>query len=145
MGEREGPDEIMEHCPNPDCIWFDPAKIPQGLVWYRKHGYYESGQHGRIRRFYCMNCGRTFSARTSRKEWYLHYDDISIPSLAEAWLAGGSVKEIARNYGISRQMVVTRLKRSDELEELDFSEKGDDFFLRREEPEGPVDDPPKAS
>ena len=145
MGERENPDEIMDHCPNPDCIWFDPAKIPEGLVWYRKHGYYESGQHGRIRRFYCINCGRTFSARTSSKEWYLHFDDISIPSLAEAWLAGGSVKEIARNYGISRQMVVTRLKRSDELEEFDFSNKDDDLFLRREEPEGPLDDPPKAS
>ena len=92
-----------------------------------------------------MNCGRTFSARTSRKEWYLHYDDISIPSLAEAWLAGGSVKEIARNYGISRQMVVTRLKRSEELENLDFTDKDDDFFLRRDEPDGPFDDPPKAS
>lgn len=145
MGEQEKPDEIMDHCPNPDCIWYDPAKIPEGLMWYRKHGYYESGQHGRIQRFTCIRCGRTFSARTSRKEWYLHYDDISISSLAEAWLAGGSVKEIARNYGISRQMVVTRLKRSDDLEELGFSDKNDVFFLRTDEPDKPFDEPPKAS
>ena len=144
MGNDEMQDEI-ESCPNPDCIWSDPEKIPRGLVWYKKHGYYASGQHGRIRRFVCINCGRTFSARTNKKEWYLHYDDISISLLAEAWLAGGSVKEIARNYGISRQMVVTRLMRSDDVDELSLLDKDDDLVLRVDEPDDPPDDPPKAS
>lgn len=82
-----------------------------------------------MQRFICTNCRRSFSARTDSNEWYLHFDYISIPALAEAWMAGGSVKEIAKEYGISQQMVRTRLRRSDVSDEWELTD----------------DDPPKAS
>lgn len=122
-------DAVRDRCPNPRCIWHNPKRIPEGMQWYRKHGYYFSEQHGKMQRFVCLNCHKSFSARTDTNEWYLHFDNISIPALAKAWLAGGSVKEIAKEYGISRQMVRTRLRRSDVSDEWELTD----------------DDPPKAS
>lgn len=122
-------DASKDRCPNPKCIWHNPKRIPAGMQWYRKHGYYFSEQHGKMQRFVCLNCHKSFSTRTDTNEWYLHFDNISIPALAKAWLAGGSVKEIAKEYGISRQMVRTRLRRSDVSDEWELTD----------------DDPPKAS
>ena len=135
MSGENGQDAGRDCCPNPECIWHDPEKIPKGKCWYRKHGFYFSEQHGKVQRYICNNCRKTFCPRTDSDEWYLHFDNISIPALAEAWLAGGTVQEIAREYGITQQMVRTRLKRSDanDVWELDYGT------------EDPGDDPPKAS
>ena len=117
-------------CPNPDCSWHDPLNIPPGISWCRHHGYYDSDQHGKIPRYVCRNCHRTFSERTSHKDCYLHNDDADISALGRAWLAGESLGEIAREWGLTIQMVRTRLKR------LSISSDGQD-------PEdGPDDDGP---
>ena len=129
MKEETSQDAGRDRCPNPGCDWHDPKKIPAGIRWYKKHGFYLNEQHGKMQRFICTNCRRSFSARTDSNEWYLHFDYISIPALAEAWMAGGSVKEIAKEYGISQQMVRTRLRRSDVSDEWELTD----------------DDPPKAS
>ena len=114
----------MDSCPNPDCSWHDPQNIPPGVKWCRRHGYYDSGQHGKIPRYVCRNCHRTFSERTSHKDCYLHCDIDDLSALGRAWLAGETLGEIAREWGITVQMVRTRLKR------LSISstgqEKGDD-------------------
>lgn len=82
-----------------------------------------------MQRYICLNCHKSFSVRTDSSQWYLHFDYISIPALAQAWQAGGTVREIAKEYGISQQMVRTRLRRSDVFDEWELSD----------------DDPPKAS
>ncbi len=102
----------QECCPNPDCPWHDPGKIPRGKRWYRRHGYYVSEQHGRITRYICLKCNKSFSDRTfSADSYYLHFDDIDVSELEQAWLGGKPVGEIAKNLGISTGMVRTRLRR----------------------------------
>lgn len=101
----------MDSCPYPDCSWHDPSNIPPGMHWCRRHGYYDSGQHGKIPRYVCRNCNRTFSERTKDKDCYLHYDEADLTELGKAWLAGETLGDIAREWGITIQMVRTRLKR----------------------------------
>ncbi len=78
---------------------------------YRRPGYYTSAQHGKIARFVCLNCHRTFSERTCQRDFYLHFDEFSILDIGQAWLKGETLQEIARDKGISIQMVRTRLNR----------------------------------
>ncbi len=101
----------ITHCPNEKCRWHNPARIQDNTRWYRQHGYYYSAQHGKIPRFLCLGCGRTFSARTNLISWYLHFDDIEIVEIGEKYLSGASLGDLAKERGITINMVRTRLKR----------------------------------
>ena len=107
-------------CPNPECQWHRKGSIPKGMQWYRKHGYYVSEQHGRIARYMCLNCHKTFSERTWQNNFYLHFDEYGILEIGMAWLRGETLKEIARKRGITIQMVRTRLKRFEPYAEGQF-------------------------
>ncbi len=111
MAKDVNPGAEWDSCPNPECKWHCKEAIPKGMRWYRKHGYYYSSQHGRITRYICLNCHQTFSDRTRMADFYLHYDHYSILEIGLAWLQGKTLKQIARDQGISIQMVRTRLKR----------------------------------
>ena len=102
---------FVTHCPNRKCRWYNPTRIRSGVRWYRLHGYYVSAQHGKIPRFRCLGCGRTFSVRTNMASRYLHYDEVEIVEIGEKYLAGASVCAMAREKGISINMVRTRLRR----------------------------------
>ena len=101
---------MLNHCPNKKCRWHNPDRI-KNVRWFKLHGYYYSAQHGRIARFRCLGCGRTFSIRSNMMNRYLHYDDIEIDEIGFSYLAGASLCEMARERGISIGMVRTRLKR----------------------------------
>ena len=101
---------MLNQCPNPKCRWHNPDRT-KDTRWYKLHGYYDSAQHGRIARFRCLSCGRTFSLRSNMMNRYLHYDDIEIDEIGFSYLAGASLCEMARDRGISIGMVRTRLKR----------------------------------
>lgn len=105
------PYSSLRSCPNPECLWHNPLMVPQGGRWYRNHGYYNSDQHGKVPRYICTRCNKSFSLRTANSAWYLHTDAIDISEVGKAWLAGVTLKEIARSNGISVAMVRTRLKR----------------------------------
>ena len=105
----------VTHCPNEKCRYHNPVRVPAGNRWYRLHGYYYSAQHGKVPRFRCMACGRTFSVRTNLISRYLHFDDYKIAEIGESYLAGASLGELARERGISINMVRTRLRRFFEL------------------------------
>ena len=102
---------LITHCPNEKCRWHNPARIQPTTRWYRPHGYYVSAQHGKIARFRCLGCGRTFSVRSNLINRYLHFDDFEIAEIGESYLAGASLGELARERGISINMVRTRLRR----------------------------------
>ena len=102
-------------CPNEKCRWHNPSRIREDTRWYRLHGYYHSAQHGRIPRFRCLGCGKTFSMRTNLMSWYLHFDNIEILEIGEDYLAGASLGDLAKERGISINMVRTRLRRFFEL------------------------------
>lgn len=98
-------------CPNPNCKWSDPDIIPRNGHWYTSHGYYPSKQYGRVPRYICRNCRTTFTLRTGGLNWHLRDDGCNVIDMCSKWLKGESVGELAIEYGVSRQMIRTRLKR----------------------------------
>ena len=102
---------IINHCPNEKCRFHNPLRLPEGARWYRLHGFYYSAQHGKVPRYRCIGCGRTFSIRSNLINRYLHFDDYEIAEIGEDYLAGASLGELARERGISINMVRTRLRR----------------------------------
>lgn len=103
----------LEHgvCPNPLCKWHHKANLPKGDKWYKSHGYYDSKQHGRVPRYACMNCGRTFTLRTGANYWHLKDDTPDLKELGAQRANGSTICELSQKYGVSEQMVRTRLKR----------------------------------
>ncbi len=100
-------------CPNKNCEFHNPEEVAEGTKMFRKHGYYISAQHGRIPRYMCMNCRKTFSSRTNDENYYLHYDSFDIEEIGAEYYRGKNQKDIAKKRGISIQMVRTRIKRFD--------------------------------
>ncbi len=115
----------LEHgvCPNPLCKWHNKINLPQGEKWFRCHGFYQTKQHGRIPRYICNNCHRTFTLRTGQNFWHLKDDAIDIKELGQQWVSGLSIREIAKNYGMSEQVISTRLKRYVELSKTHWEYK----------------------
>ncbi len=103
----------LEHgvCPNPLCKWHHKENLPVGFKWYQSHGYYESKQHGKVPRYACRNCGRTFTLRTGANNWHLKDDTLDLKELGNQRANGYTISELALKYGVSRQKVTTRLKR----------------------------------
>ena len=101
----------VTHCPNERCRYHNPARVPADSRWYRLHGFYYSAQHGKVPRFRCIGCGRTFSVRSNLISRYLHFDNYEIVEIGESYLAGASLGDLARERGISINMVRTRLRR----------------------------------
>ena len=98
-------------CPNPLCKWHHKINLPKNDKWFRCHGYYDTKQHGRIPRYICINCHRTFTLRTSADIWHLKDDDMNLKDIGRRWIEGSTICEIAKSYGVSDQVIRTRLKR----------------------------------
>ena len=102
----------MRHaCPNPECQWSDPSRIPKDEPWYGSYGFYTTKQYGRVPRYICRRCRRTFSLRTGGSYWHLRDDSCDVGAICTKWLKGETVAELSLEYGISRQMVTTRLRK----------------------------------
>lgn len=100
----------LQECPNPLCPWHKRINIPK-KKWFRCHGYYTTNQHERVARFICINCHKTFTTRTVANYWHMRDDTLDIKELGKLWIAGSSICEIAKTYGVSDQQVRTRLRR----------------------------------
>ena len=111
--QEQDQDVVTIRCPNKTCDYHRPEEVEKGTKMFRKHGYYVSAQHGRIPRYMCLKCGKTFSPRTGDDNYYLHFDGFDIEEIGEAYYSGQNQKDIARKKGISIQMVRTRIKRFD--------------------------------
>ena len=110
-GSNDGSDDSFRFCPNPDCSLHEEKNVPEDGKWYLNHGYDYSLQHGRVARFICLKCGKTFSARTYDENRYLHFDGFDVREIGTKYYEGEPQRQIARRMGISAQMVKTRLKR----------------------------------
>ena len=113
INQKKDKDVVNIRCPNKNCEYHKPEEVAEGTKMFRKHGYYTSAQHGRIPRFVCLKCGKSFSPRTNDENYYLHYDGFDIDEIGSAYYSGENQKEIARKRGITIQMVRTRIKRFD--------------------------------
>lgn len=111
--QTQNHEDVKIRCPNKNCIFHKPEEVAEGTKMFRKHGYYVSLQHGRIPRYICINCNKTFSTRTNDENYYLHFDGFDIDEIGIEYYRGENQKDIAKKRGISIQMVRTRIKRFD--------------------------------
>jgi hypothetical protein len=58
-------------CPNPGC---PNHTHPENPVWYRPLGWYDTLVRGKVKRYACRSCGKSFSEQTFRLSYYLHLD-----------------------------------------------------------------------
>ena len=56
------------HCPNPTCSNFHSP--PAGKKWFTYHGTYHTKVVGKVTRYCCKLCGRTFGYRTFHLDYY---------------------------------------------------------------------------
>lgn len=98
-------------CPNPLCEWHNKSNLPVDQKWFTCHGYYSTKQHGRIPRYVCNNCHKTFTLRTGANFWHLKDDTLDVKLLGQQWVCGLTIREIAKSYGVSEQVIQTRLRK----------------------------------
>ena len=124
-GSKDGSDDSFSFCPNPKCSYHDEKNIPKDRKWYNNHGYYYSLQHGKVARFVCLKCKKTYSVRTYDENRYLHFDSFDVKEIGSKYYDGEPKTMIARKMGISAQMVRTRLKRYNPFRDGLFKEWGE--------------------
>ena len=122
--------ELNVTCPNPLCKWHHKINLPKSSKagakegpnegsksgakeekWFRRHGYYTTKQHEKIPRYICNNCHKTFTLRTGENFWHLKDDALDVKELGRQWVGGSSICEIAKTYGVSEQVISTRIRR----------------------------------
>ena len=95
-------------CPHKDCLFhYNP---PEAAAWWTLWGTYLTSAHGRVRRFKCSNCNRTFSTQTFSTHYYSK-KIISFETLELLISQGMCVRACSRNLSCSPDTVLNRLDR----------------------------------
>ena len=73
------------HCVNPDCRYFHHKDI-HDTSWRRNHGHHDTKAFGKVPRYMCLNCGKTFSNQTFLIDYWVKkpvdYMELLIPLLS---------------------------------------------------------------
>jgi len=98
----------ISFCPNARCAMHNP---PQGSrLSYVKIGFHKTKVAGKVQRYKCLHCGKTFSDRTFSIDYYVK-KSISYAELFERTAAGECVSRAGRNLGCSFASAQNRLDR----------------------------------
>jgi len=99
--------EPVLFCPNPNC---ENHHYPATVHWFDRYGYHQTRTFGRVPRFKCRSCGRTFSRQTFSIDYYakriVDYRDLLIRHANSESLRG-----ITRALGLSCATVQNRFDR----------------------------------
>ena len=95
-------------CPNPDCHYHRHA--PPGKRWYRPFGSYSTKRNGRLPRYRCRACGRTFSRQTFSIDYYTK-KQLCYPTLLRLLSSGVSLRGLSRLFGETTNCIANRIDR----------------------------------
>jgi hypothetical protein len=96
-------------CPNRSCILHYPP-IPEGLDWYYLWGTYSTRTYGRVRRYKCRFCGKTFSDQSYELNYYAK-KDVDYRILEEQLVSCASNTAMKRKAGVTTETIQNRLGR----------------------------------
>jgi len=96
------------YCPNPECPNNSP--LSDNGDWYEKHGVHPTKAFGRVPRYQCKECGRTFSDQTFSLNYYLK-KQTDFKALFKHLNSNNSDCFIGRNVGLSVDSVQLRRER----------------------------------
>jgi transposase-like protein len=94
-------------CPHKECTAHIEA--PSGR-WWIKIGSYSTRCHGRVQRYRCRRCGRSFSRQTFDLEYYAKRR-ISYRRLQKHIRSCAGVRQTALNLGVHRSTVLNKIMR----------------------------------
>ena len=92
-------------CPNAACPNHH-ALAPPG--WYRPFGTYSTQAYGRVKRYICLECGRSFSAQTFSVSCYLHLS-LDLRDLFFGAASCSGIRAMAGKYGATDKVIGNRL------------------------------------
>ena len=98
---------LPKHCANDSCRFHRSKLLPGMLIRYGTH--HHRG-YGRVQRYLCKACGRTFSEQTLRLDYYAH-KRLDYRLVLAAFINCGSIRGTARELRSSRSVVTNRLMR----------------------------------
>jgi hypothetical protein len=97
------------YCPNPDCLRNSPMTC-EGERWWRLRGHYESKAHGRVRRYLCKTCGKSFSERIFHVDYYAKRVDINLRDLLFHYCNGFSQRALAEHFCCTTRTIAHKLQ-----------------------------------
>ena len=98
---------IPPHCVNPEC---DNYRNPKQRDWFSKIGSYPTHTFGRVPRFKCKECLKSFSAQTFSIDYYVKRT-IDYPTIHHEIHAGSGIRKLARRLRVSPNAVINRIRR----------------------------------
>ncbi len=96
------------YCPNRHCQNYKHPPADSG--WMRKKGFIYTKRIGRIQRYQCKKCHRTFSLSYFSIDHYIHRN-LSYIKLLDHLVSGSGIRDMARAFHCSPQMIINRLMR----------------------------------
>lgn len=103
-----------EFCPNPECEYH--LRPPSEFIWYRLIGSYKTKLNGKVQRFRCVRCGRTFSEQTFSLDYYVKRK-VSYREILEHINSRVGIRKTGRLLGVSHQCISNRIRRLNRLGE----------------------------
>lgn len=95
-------------CPHAECEYHENA--PEGHEWYEYFDDYETKAFGRVPRYRCESCKRSFSSQTFRTEYYMK-KVVDLKDLLNRHVSSMSTRAIGRAMGLSAGSVQNRIER----------------------------------
>jgi transposase-like protein len=89
---------IPHRCPHPECR--NHRSPPQR--WFVRYGSYCAVAHGRVQRYRCRRCLRTFSDQSESLQYFAKRR-LPLRAVWQSLLGGASQREVARRYRLSPQ------------------------------------------
>ena len=97
----------FHHCPNPECSKFADQNNQR---WYWKRGNYYSKGQGKIQRYQCKTCRKTFTPRTFSIDYYTKRP-FNYSKLTSQLISASGINDISRNMKVSVSTVINRCER----------------------------------
>ncbi len=96
------------YCPNPQCR--NHNNPPTGKVWFWKKGFAFTKRDGKVQRFQCKECLKTFSLSYFTIDHCVH-KRLSCARILSHLISGSGIRDMARAMNCSPHMITHRLQR----------------------------------
>lgn len=96
-------------CPNPKCVFHNAREADYSKYWLR-YGYHNTKVVGKVRRFKCKACQKSFSERTFSVHYYTK-KNLDVKAISMAVNRSESLSSIGRKLGCNGDSITNRINR----------------------------------
>jgi hypothetical protein len=99
--------ELYAFCPNSKCKWHLAAPEEQ---WYSSAGHHDTLAFGRVPRFKCHSCGKTFSTQTFSIDYWAKRT-LDYPAFLLQQSSSESIRALSRSFRVSCGTILNKVDR----------------------------------